>query len=276
MAPLQKIPAIKISRSSPLPLYAQLRQSLLEMIESNHLSPGCQLPPEEELVAMTGLSRFTVRQALEELEKEGRVKRIHGRGTFVSEPKVPLSVAYKLLGFSEDMTRKGHKVGSQVLEMGLYPAPDDVAHALSIAPGSSIVRLKRLRTLDGEPFMIDTIHVRSDLCPGLEAVDFTDESLFHILEDHYGLRIVRAQRTLRIVVAEPWAASLLGVSKGSPLHLLTDLAFIESGEPVEFAHTLVHAGRSEFVFDLVRDPEPGQYTITIADSANPILRRETP
>ncbi len=267
MVPPQKIPAIKISRSNPLPLYAQLRQSLLEMIETNHLSPGSQLPPEEELVAMTGLSRFTVRQALEELEKEGRVKRIHGRGTFVSEPKVPLSVAYKLLGFSEDMTRKGHKVGSQVLEMGLCIASDDVAHALAVAPGSPVVRLKRLRTLDGEPFMIDTIHVRSDLCPGLETVDFTDESLFHILEDHYGLRIV---------VAEPWAASLLGVSKGSPLHLLTDLAFIESGEPVEFAHTLVHAGRSEFVFDLVRDPEPGQYAITIANSTNPILRRETP
>lgn len=276
MVPPQKIPAIKITRSNPLPLYAQLRQSILEMIETNHLGPGCQLPPEEELVAMTGLSRFTVRQALEELEKEGRVKRIHGKGTFVSEPKVPLSVAYKLLGFSEDMTRKGHRVGSQVLEIGLCPAADDVAHALAIAPESPIVRLKRLRILDGEPFMIDTIHVRLDLCPGLEMVDFTDESLFHILEDHYGLRIVRAQRTLRIVIAEPWAASLLGVSKGSPLHLLTDLAFVESGEPVEFAHTLVHAGRSEFVFDLVRDPEPGQYAMTIPNSANPILRRETP
>ncbi|MCC7354202.1 MAG: GntR family transcriptional regulator [Anaerolineae bacterium] len=276
MVPLQKTPAIKIVRSNPLPLYAQLRQSILELIETNHLSPGCQLPPEEELVAMTGLSRFTVRQALDELEKEGRVKRVHGKGTFVSEPKVGLSVAYKLLGFSEDMTRKGHHVRSRVLEMGLSPAPDDVAQALTISSGSPVVRLKRLRTLDGEPFMIDMINVRADLCPGLEAVDFTDESLFHILEDHYGLRIARARRTLHIVVADPESASLLGVSKGSPLHLLTDLAFIENGEPVEFAYTLVHAGRSEFTFDLVRDPEPGQYAMTIADSANPILRRETP
>jgi len=266
---------IRIDRSSPLPLYIQLKQAVLDALEAHQLEPGSRLPSEEELVAMTGLSRYTVRQALRELEQEGRVERVHGRGTFVSEPKVVLSIAAQLIGFSADMTQKGYRVRSQVLDIRALPAPDEVAEALMISRGAPTVLLKRLRTLDGQPFLVDTIFVRSDLCPQMETVDFTDASLFQVLETRYGLKIVRAKRTLRTVAAESWVAGLLGTDVGAPLHLLTDLAFVASGDPVQYARTLIHGARSEFVFELVAAPGSDRHEkAVLADSTNPILRRE--
>ena len=276
MSPPNKITTIKIDRTNPLPLYAQLKYAIVERIEAGELQPGVQLPSEEELTAQTGLSRFTVRQALDELAQEGRVQRVHGKGTFVTARKISLSVAYKLVGFSEDMAEKGYRVQSQVIENRLVPAPQEAAGALGIVPGTPAVLLRRLRLVDGQPFMVDTIHLRSDLCPGFEALDMTDRSLFRELDARYGLKIVRARRTLSIVVAEPWAAELLGLRECSPVHLLTDLAYVQTGEAVEYAQTLVHGERSEFSFELVRDWESGNQWPVSADSTNPIPRRDTP
>jgi GntR family transcriptional regulator len=267
---------ISIDRSSALPLYAQLKQSLLGMIEAQKLPSGSRLPSEEELVASSGLSRSTVRQALNDLASEGRIRRIHGKGTFVADLKVGLSIAHTLLGFSEDMAQRGRRVSTQVLQITLASSSAEAARALWIPPGSPAVHLKRLRLLDGQPFMVDDIYARSDLCPHLEDFDFGHRSLFQILETEYGIRIVRARRTLRVVGAERWAAKGLGVKTGAPLHLLTDLIFAQTGEPVLFAQTLVHGGRSEFEFDLERQSESSTRQGILANPVNPLPQREAP
>lgn len=266
---------ITVDRSSPLPLYIQLKDAILRVLEADQWEPGDQLPSEDQLVAMTGLSRHTVRQALQELEQESRIHRIHGRGTFVSELKVTLSVACQLIGFSADMRSKGYSVTSRVLDIRLISATEEVATALTISRGAPTVLLKRLRAVGGRPFLVDTIFVRADLCPQMEMLDFTDASLFTMLETHYGLSIVRAERTLRTVAAERWVAELLGTEEGAPLHLLIDHAFVQSGEVVEYAHTLIDGARSEFVFDLRIPSEVNpQEEAILAPSTNPMPRRD--
>jgi len=265
---------MRINRSSPVPLYYQLKQHLLAMIKSGELQLGGRVPSEEELIDRTGLSRFTVRQALQELEREGWITRIRGKGTFVTEARVPLSVAWQLLGFTEDMKRKGHKVQSRILENSLVPAPPEAAQALELKAEKPVVFIKRLRLLDEQPYLVDMIHVRSDLCPGLEDVDMTDKSLFATLEECYGLRIRHARRSLSIERAASWAAKILEVRPGTPLFLLKDLGYTEDEQPVQFARTLINEKKSEFVFDLYRtDDMQKADKVTVDQSTHPNMRR---
>jgi GntR family transcriptional regulator len=254
---------IQINRSSPIPLYIQLKQSIESLMEANQLTEGMQLPSEEELVSMTGLSRHTVRQALQELETEGRIERRHGKGTFVSERRISLSIACRLIGFWTDLAMKGYRVESRVLEQSVIPAAENIAAALGIAPGSPVVYLKRFRRVNGQPFLIDWIYIPEAVCPGLDAVNMNDTSLLRVLEERYGLKIVRSQRKLHAVQADAESASQLQVEQGVPLFLLTDLSFAENGEAVEIAYSLVHGTKSEFQFDLTT-------STPIVEGSNPL------
>jgi GntR family transcriptional regulator len=266
---------MRINRSSPIPLYYQLKQHLLGMIKDKALTQGCRLPSEEELIEESGLSRFTVRQALQELEREGLITRIRGKGTFVTESKVPLSVAWQLLGFTEDMKRKGHRVESRVMENRLIPASLETAEALQIKPKAPVVFIKRVRLVDGQPCLVDMVNVRSDKCPGMEEIDMTDRSLFDVLESEYQLRMVHAKRSLSIKLAAAWIAEALEIKQGTPLFLLKDLAFAENGEPIQCAETFINEGKSEFVFDLYRSKELDKSEkVTVEQTTHPNLRRK--
>jgi GntR family transcriptional regulator len=243
---------LKIDRRSAVPLYAQFKEYFRNQITSHQLAPGTQLPAEDELTAMAGLSRYTVRQALDELTQQGFIVRIRGKGTFVSERKVPLSVGHKLIGFSQDLSNKGYVVESQILESDLAPASEEIAEALHVVPSTPIVRIKRLRLIDSQPFLVDVISVRSDLCPGLEGIELTDGSLYRTFKARYGFTVARARRTLRAIAAEAWVARHLAIEEGAPVHCLTDLAFLDDGTPIEFATAITRGDSSEFVFDLVK------------------------
>ncbi len=265
---------MKIDPDSPIPLYFQLKQHLLGMLEHDGLETGSLLPSEKELAAEAGLSRFTVRQALDELQREGWLEKHQGKGTFVSRPTIPLSMAWRLVGFSEDMARKGFRVTSKVNDARLITPNREVAKSLDLPPGRKVVYLQRLRSVNGRPFLIDTVFARSDLCPGLEAGDLTDNSLFRTIESRYHKTVVRARRILTIATAESWVAKMLDVPRGSPLYRLTDLLFIANGEPILYAESLIIEDRCEFVFELVRSPAVKRdATLSFQESTYPTPRR---
>ena len=266
---------MKIDTNSPIPLYFQLKQELLRMLEDNQIETGSRLPSEKELAAEAGLSRFTVRQALDELQREGWLEKQQGRGTFASKPKVPLSIAFRLVGFSEDMSRKGYRVSSRVIDSRLVTPSKEVAKALALRPGKPAIFIQRLRGVNGQPFLVDNVYVSPDLCPGLESIDLTDASLIRVMETRYRRPIVRAHRTLTIATAEAWVAKLLGVARGSSLYRLTDLMHIASGEPIQYAHTLITEDRCEFVFDLVKSAGARKDSpLTFNNSTNPTPKRK--
>jgi GntR family transcriptional regulator len=149
-----------------------------------------------------------------------------------------------------------------------------VAKALKVPLSRSVVYLQRLRSLDGHPFLIDSVYVRSDRCPGLEEMDLTDKSLFSILESRYHRVIVRSHRILTIATAEAWVARMLGIPRGSPLFRLTDLSFEGDGEPILNSQILITNERAEFDFDLVRSRGGRKEgSLSVAHSAHPTLNR---
>lgn len=263
---------MKVDRNTPIPLYYQLQQHFLGQIHSGELSVGDRLPSEEEIIEESGLSRFTVRQAFQALEREGYVERIRGKGTFVREPRVELSVAWHLLGFTEDMVRRGHKVESEIIGQRLGPCVvDDAARHLGIREDVDVVHFDRTRTVDGIALVYDSVSIRADLCAGFEVIDMTNRSLFETLEKECNLTVARAHRTLTIERAEPQTAEFFKIEIDDPIFMLTDLTFDPSDEPIFYAQTYINPLQSEFVFELFRD-EKAQKSYMMDSTTHPTLR----
>src|SRR3954467_2447529 len=143
------------------------RQQVLELIE--RLGVGTAIPSERQLSVDLGVSRLTVRAALDDLVRDGYLVRRRGSGTFVSEPKIAQELT--MTSFTEDMRRRGMKPGSRTLGLEVVPAGARLGRFLHVSPSESIVVAKRLRLADSESMAIETLHVREAFVPGLSADD---------------------------------------------------------------------------------------------------------
>lgn len=215
----------------------QVRLLLAELIESR-LSPGQAIASERALVQQLGVSRVTVRQAIADLVEEGRLERIHGKGTYVTGPQV--SSRLHLTSFSREMRSRGLVPGTQVLGAEDVPAPDDVAGAMRIAPGAAVVRVDRLRTADGTPMAHEVGYYPSALFPGL--VDKELGSLYDVFASDYGVIATSGEQTVHAGAADAHQARLLGIAKRAPL-LIQDRVTWSAEQPIEFARSSYRGDR---------------------------------
>src|SRR5436305_14934192 len=156
----------------------ETRERVLELIES--LNAGDAIPSERQLGIDLGVSRLTVRAALDELVREGYLLRRRGAGTFVNEPKVAKGLT--ISSFSDDMRERGMMPASQTLDLSVVAAGARLGRTLHLSPSEPVVAVKRLRLADGEPMAIELLHVRQSLVPGLTAADLEDNSFYDLLE----------------------------------------------------------------------------------------------
>src|ERR671911_178631 len=183
-----------LKRGDAMPLYHQLKTSLLRDIDAGRWRPGEQLPTEDELMARFSVSKITVRQALRDMAQLGYIRREQGRGTFVQGP--PLEEGPReLKSFTAEMRHHGLRATSQVLEQGTLPASADLARALKIAEGAPVFRLNRLRLADGEPMGVQTAFVPIRLAPDIADLSFADASLYEVLASRYSLYPSTARET---------------------------------------------------------------------------------
>src|SRR4051794_5986890 len=173
----------RIDPDSPVRKHFQLREILLDMVEREFTVDDC-IPSERELCARYGLARMTVRQALDHLVNEGRLYRVHGKGTFVARPKIGMQL--RLASFSEDMRAHGLEPDSVDLSRQLVPAGRHVGRELGLAPDEPVHVIERLRTADGVPMAIERNYYPAELTPGLIDEPLTDVSLFTVLAERYG------------------------------------------------------------------------------------------
>lgn len=240
-----------VDRDDVLPLYHQLKRILVADIIARGLAPGARLPGDHQLCERFAVSRTVVRQALRDLELEGVIQRIKGRGTYVAPPKTPEGLVRSLSGLYEDVTSRGSRLTSSVRRLEVIPADDIVAAVLEVPPESPVVVLERLRFVDGTPWVFVVSHVAADLAPTLVQEDFSEQSLYGVL-DAYGLRRVRAHRSVEAAVADAGLARDLRIPPRAPVLLLRSVTYGEDERPVE-SFTAYHRGdTSRFVVDLVR------------------------
>lgn len=232
-------------KQSPIPLYYQVAERIEARIASGELRPGDRLPSERDLAAQAGISRMTARQAIAYLVERDAIEVRHGIGAFVAQPKLT-SDPLHLLGFTEQMMATGGAVSSQVLNQEVVPAPAAVANALRLEPGAGIVRILRLRSLDGSPVLLETSYFPRALVAGLEREDLASCSLYALLEHAYGLRLTHAQQTVEAIAANAYEASLFGIDKGSPMLLLEGVALTREGVAGEFFRAVYRGDRFKF------------------------------
>ena len=185
---------LNLSRDLPVPLYHQVKTSILRRIETGQWRPGDRLPSEDELAEGFKVSKITVRQALRELAQIGHIRREQGRGTFVQRPPL-VEGPRQLTSFSEEMRRQGVQASSAVLEQGIVPASADVASTLGIAEDEPVFRLRRLRLADGDPMGVQTAYIPARLVPRIEDIEFSRSSLYDVLSGHYNLVPASAHET---------------------------------------------------------------------------------
>ncbi len=238
---------LSIDRRSPIPLYYQLAEAIKEGIRTGDLQPGDQLPSERDLSEYVAVSRMTARHAIAHLVTEGVVMAQHGRGTFVAEPKMTYDV-FNLVGFTEETMRSGGVVVSRVLEQAVGTPTPRVAAELNLAPDATVTRIVRLRSTSDMPLLLETSYVPTDVCPGLQLHDLTAQSLYTLLEQHYGLRLAYAQQTLEATTANDYESALFGIPAGMAMLLVEGVTFLEHGGVVEYFKAVYRADRVKFAF----------------------------
>ena len=230
---------------------SQARDSVLDLIEQLHV--GDAIPSERQLSADLGVSRLTVRAALDDLAREGYLVRRRGAGTFVSEPKIAQELT--MTSFTDDMRRRGMRPSSRTVELRVTPAGARLGRLLHVSPSELIVVATRLRLADGESMAIETIHVRERHVPGLTADDLEERSFYELLRDRYGIVIVGGTQTIEPTVTDEEESHALGVPLHSPAFRFERVTQSASGEIVEFVESIYRGDRYRFVTSLSRPHE---------------------
>lgn len=224
----------QIDKNSPVPYHYQLREILRVEIVSNRWKDGDQLPSEHELREMFQVSRTTVRQALAALVAEGLLTRDKGLGTFVSAPKFVEAWSGTTIGFSDSLNQQGIMVETRVLELKKVLAPHAVREELLLHGEERVFFLRRLRYILQQPVLVVQSYLPEKIFPNLDALDFTNKSLYDMLRQNYGVHIARARRNIEAIAADESVASLLQVDPGFPILYIENTAYSIEGKPLEY------------------------------------------
>ena len=224
----------------------EIRDQVLERIET--MEVGDAIPSERLLGTELGVSRLTVRAALDELVREGYLTRRRGAGTFVAEPKVQKGM--NVTSFSDDMRQRGLTPASRTLEFRTVPAGARLGRILHVSPSEPVLAIKRLRLADGEPMAVELLHVREALFPGLTATELEAGSFYDMLEGRYGIEIVGGTQTVEPTVTNEEESETLGVPLHSPALLFERITHSPNDDVVEFTTSIYRGDRYRIVSEL--------------------------
>ncbi|MCU1262379.1 MAG: transcriptional regulator, GntR family [Bryobacterales bacterium] len=242
-----------LDRNLYVPLYHQLKEILLNDIRSGKLKPDDRLPSEDQVAAVYGVSIITVRRTLTDLAAAGYIRRERGRGTFISHPTVEQGPR-ELTSFAHEMSKRGLRSTSQVLEQSVVHSDAHIAQQLKLAEGEEVFVLRRLRLADGEPLGIQTAYIPLALAPGLVTEDFASASLYETLQKKFGVCPSHAREVHSAISIGAEDAKLLGLPPDSVGFAARRLTYLSDGRPFEFVTSIMRGDRYEIVLDLVCQP----------------------
>ena len=203
----------RIDKASRIPLYYQLMDIIIEMIEEGKLYENDQLPSERELCKNFDISRSTVRQAIQELEKEGYIYRVHGKGTFVSPEKFKQDLL-EFYSFTEEMKKSGKVLSSRVLDFDIIDCSEKIAKKMKLNVGDKIYMFTRLRLADDEPMMLETSYVPCSRFPGLTKEELEEHAMYDIFTKKYDASFTCAEEIFQSVLTREEEAELLNYFTG--------------------------------------------------------------
>jgi GntR family transcriptional regulator len=241
-----------IDKESPVPYYHQLKEFIRGQIESGNWKSDQKLPSETLFCERFNISRTVVRQAIKELQNEGYLSTVKGKGTFVASAKITSGFVDNLAGFLEVFQKQGYRVTTRILKQEIIPANPSIADKLHLPVNTPVVYLSRLRELNREPSVYSDNYIPADLCPRLVNENMKDKSLYAYLEEMCGLEIYKGHRYIGVTLANEYEASLLGIAVGSPLIEVDSVTYQRNGRPLECFHSLHRGDRMRFEVNLLK------------------------
>jgi GntR family transcriptional regulator, N-acetylglucosamine utilization regulator len=247
----------------PIPLHHQVYLDLRAALDAGEWRPGDRLPTERDMALRYGCSLITIRRALGELVREGRLERTRGRGTFVLAPRIDVDFA-GAMSFTEEMRTRGLDPETRLIAARPEAAGETVATALGLGLGEPTFYIERLRISSGEPLLLEGVHLSAQRFPGLLSADLERSSLYDLLSTRYGARVVRAREWLEPVHAPSRIAKLLRQDRHRPALLVESIASDQNDIPIEFGRSYVRGDRSRYYIErvVVRSDEARLAAIT--------------
>lgn len=231
----------------------QIVEELLDIFQTQNYLPGHQLPPVGRLAEQLGVGRSTLREALRMLQARGAVEIIHGRGTFVTRPRIT-RVTGVLYGFSEILRQNGLTARSRVLERKRIKADSETAQKLQIPEETEVNFLQRLRLIDQVPVGLETSMSVYERFPDLLEMEWTPEtSLYALLEAHYGTIPTSATQRVCATLMDSERSVLLDVEPHSAALMVETVAFDQHGVPFEYGCSWYSGDRYDYYVYLKRE-----------------------
>lgn len=244
----------ELDREAPTALHTQISDAIRAGIADGVWAIGHRMPSEPELASELSVSRGTLRRALSTLIDEGLLTQTPGRGTFVASQPRPPTTEGELRGIAEDFALQGLRVATRVLHIEIAVPPGPVGTALHVLADESVVCLRRVRSTDDTPIALMDNYVRADLAPGLESVDFENETLFEALEHRFDLSIAYARRRFAARAATADVAAHLHLDDGTPVLHLEQTTHLADGRPIEFSNVWINSDEVSVSTILERPP----------------------
>ncbi|EGT3617360.1 GntR family transcriptional regulator [Clostridium perfringens] len=239
-------------------LHNKIENYILDKIESGELSEGEVLPTEMNLAEKFSVSRPTVRQALNSLVNKGYLKRVKGRGTFVTKPKIVQDNTRFIESYNREMNNKGLMPITKVLEKDVILADSKIAEKLEIGEGDKVIRIERLRFAEREskkeaishkPVLLTTVYLPYKVAKEVLDNDLENTSLYDILEN-MNLKVCRIVREIEAKNADYKTARLLEINEMNAIHYLSSTGYLKSGKPIEYSESIYPGERNKFIVEL--------------------------
>ncbi len=216
-----------------LPLYHRIENDLKNKIFLGNFKPGDMLPSERELMETYKVSRLTAREAVNRLAIQGLVEKVQGKGTFVKETQ-PVHRMGHLYSGGEEILMRFYEIKTKVLDLKILQPDKMVCKNLELESCEEVVYLERLRYANKTPVALIKSYLPRHIVPGIESVDFTDKSLYRILEESYRVQLHEAQEIIEAVLADERTAELLEIKPGFPLLFNQRITHLLDGTVIEY------------------------------------------
>ena len=239
-----------LDRESPTPIFAQIRARLEGAIGAGELAPSQRIPSERQLSDRFGVSRMTVRQALDALIHDRLLYSLPGKGTFVADYRIIEQPLAHLTSFTQDIRARGMRPSSRLLAGRIVQASFEMARLFDLPPTVEIVQVTRLRLADYEPMAVETVHIPAAVVPGLLDRNLERESLYTILGRDYGLVLAGARQTIEAAEPTPEEQLQLGLDGPRPVLRISRLTSDAHGRIVEYVRSVYRGDRYHMTVEL--------------------------
>src|SRR5438105_7130152 len=229
------------------PLYQQIKTLITRSLQAGEWRPGEAIPSEMDLAARFKVSQGTVRKAIDELATENLLVRRQGKGTFVAT-HAEEKVQFRFLRLAPDDAGEGAAAERRFIDCRRLRAPSDIARALALKAGDTVVQVRRVLSFAGAPVVLDDIWLPGQLFKGLTAERLSDYRgpMYGLFETEFGVRMIRAEEKIRAVAADEAAAELLGVRLNFPLLSVERLSLTYGDKPVELRRGLYNTASHHY------------------------------